>query len=68
MNDKLQLIQIILNLPDNQQNTESMISDWLYDKCMEQSKQYDMGNITGKPLNEVIADFKMNTEKWLVTA
>lgn len=63
MNDKLQLIQIILNLPDNQQDTESMIPDLLYDKCMDQSKQYDMGIITGKPLNEVIAGFKMNTEK-----
>ena len=30
---------------------------------MEQSKQYDMGIITGTPLNEVIADFKMNAEK-----
>lgn len=68
MNDKLKLIQIILNLPEDNQNTESMIPDWLYDKCLEQSKQYDMGIITGKPLNEVIADFKMKTEKWLVMA
>jgi hypothetical protein len=63
MNDKLQLIQIILNLPENQQDTESMIPNSLYDKCMEQSKQYDMGIIAGTPLNEVVAGFKMKAEK-----
>ena len=63
MNDKHQLIQIILNLPENEQDIESMIPDSLFDICMEQSRQYDMGLIKGKPLNEVIEGFKMNTEK-----